>query len=327
MMLRISARLMLLGMLAAAALLAPAPGASAALSSTCGSLSTHPATYKHVLWIWMENKSYSAIIGSSGSTAYTQSPYVNGTLVPGCGLATSYRNVSHPSLPNYIAATSGDTQGIKSDCSPSSCAKSVASVFSQVKGAGKTWRSYQESMPSACSLSTTSLYAPKHNPAAYYLGIRSDCSRWDVPMGSTTSGNLLSDLKANTLPAFSFLTPNLCNDTHDCSIPTGDAWLKSWVPKIVASSAYQAGGTAVFIAWDEGSGGSAGESCATNAGDQSCHVATLVISPYTPKATKSSTVFTHYSLLKTTEQMLGITSYLGHAADSATTSMRSAFHL
>jgi phospholipase C len=155
----------------------------------------------------------------------------------------------------------------------------------------------------------------KHDPAPYYTGIRTDCASWDVPMGTTTSGAFLTDLTNGTLPAFAFVTPNLCNDMHDCSIATGDSWLQSWVPKILASSAYAAGRTALFITWDE------------DDGSESNRVATIVVSPSTPAGTQSATSFTHYSLLRTTEQLLGVGTFLAHAGDSGTTSMRAAFGL
>jgi phosphatidylinositol-3-phosphatase len=304
-----------------------ATSSSRPATTMCGGMTTTPSKYQHVLWIWMENKSYSKVIGATGSSAANAAPYLNATLVPSCGLATNYHNVSHPSLPNYLAATEGSTHGVASDCSPSSCPQSGSSIFSQLRAAGLSWRSYDESMPSNCSKSTSTLYAPKHNPAVYYTGLASTCSTYDIPSGSTSSGALATALSKNTLPSFSFITPNMCNDTHDCSITTGDNWLKVWVPKIVASTAYQSGNTALFITWDEGSGGSSGESCATNTSDQSCHVATVVMTPYTRRGMKSSTSFSHYSLLRTTEQMLGLTNYLGQAAGTSTASMRSAFHM
>src|SRR5206468_2203706 len=78
-------------------------------------------------------------------------------------------------------------------------------------------------------------YAVKHNPEAYYTNIRAACGTDNVPMGTTSSGAFTSALSAGTLPKFSFVTPDLCNDMHDCSVQTGDAWLQSWVPQIVAS--------------------------------------------------------------------------------------------
>jgi len=274
----------------------------------CGVVSTPPRSVDHVIWIWMENKPYSRIIGSS------EAPFEN-ELAASCGLATNYYGVSNPSLPNYIAATSGSPQGVADNNPPSSHPLDVPSIFSQVKAAGKTWRSYQESAPGNCPLESSGLYAVKHDPAPYYTGIRSDCAVWDVPMGTTESGSFVEDLTGGTLPAFSFVTPDLCHDTHDCPISTGDAWLRSWFEKIGTSSTYRQGRTVVFLTWDEG--------------DQleSNRVALIVVSPSTPAGTQSGTVFGHYALLKTTEQLLGITTFLGRAGDADTSSMVPAFNL
>ena len=134
-------------------------------------------------------------------------------------------------------------------------------------------------------------------------------------MGTTASGNFLTDLTDGTLPAFSFVTPDLCNDTHDCPVSTGDAWLQSWFAKILASPTYLAGRTVVFLTWDED------DDSASN------RVPLIVVSPSTPAGTRSGTFFDHYSLLKTTEQLLGITTFLGHAGDAGTSSMVSTFNL
>ena len=270
--------------------------------SDCGTKTGPPATYAHVIWIWMENHSYSEIVGSPAA------PYLN-SLASDCGLATNYTAVTHPSLPNYVAATSGNTWGIADDNPPSSHPLAASSIFQQAGSAG----SYEESMPSSCDLTSSGTYAVKHNPEAYYTNIRTACAANDVPMGTTSSGAFAAALGSGNLPKFSFVTPNLCNDMHDCSVQTGDAWLQSWVPKITASPAYQAGNTVLFITWDEDDSSSAN------------HVATIVVSPYTAPGTKSATAFTHYSLLRTTEQLLGITTFLGNAAGAA--SMRAAFGL
>jgi hypothetical protein len=271
-------------------------------TTSCGVKTGPPTTYAHVVWIWMENHSYSQIVGNSSA------PYSN-SLANGCGLATNYNAVTHPSLPNYIAATSGSTWGIADDNPPSSHPLAVNSIFQQASSAG----SYEESMPSNCDLSSSGSYAVKHNPEAYYTNIRTACSSNNVPLGTTSSGAFLNALNSGTLPKFSFVTPNLCNDMHDCSIATGDAWLQSWVPRITASSSYQAGNTVVFITWDEDDGSSGN------------HVAAIVVSPYTTPGTKSTVSFTHYSLLRTTEELLGVPTFLGDAASA--TSMRSAFGL
>jgi hypothetical protein len=284
----------------------------AAAAGPCGTVAAAPA-YTHVIWIWMENHSYSDIIGNT-----SQAPYIN-TLAGECGLATNYHNLSHPSLPNYVGATSGlavsSLTPFDPDCNPTgSCLSSAPSVFGQ----GESWKAYEESMPSNCAGSNSGEYAVRHNPPPYFMSL-SGCGTFDVPYTQ-----LAADLAGNTLPAFSFVTPNLIDDMHDGTINQGDTWLSSNLPAILNSSAYTSGSTAVFVTWDEGSGGSTGENCAANTTDASCQVATIVISPSTPAGVQSSTLFSHYSLLGTTEQLLGLP-LLGQAASAA--SMASAFNL
>ena len=288
-----------------------APAATAA-SGPCGTLTTAP-TYTHVIWIWMENHSFGDIIGNT-----SQAPYIN-SVAAECGLATNYHNISHPSLPNYIGATSGlsgrQLKIFDSDCSPSKkCSTSAPSIFGQ----GESWKAYEESMPTNCDSANAGEYAVRHNPPPYYTTL-AGCSTLDVPYSQ-----LSADLAANALPAFSFITPNLIDDMHDGTIAQGDTWLANNLPVILNSPEYQSGSTVVFITWDEGTGGKSGEACATNTSDPSCQVATIVISPSTPVGSTSATLFNHYSLLGTTEQLLGLPA-LGSASSAAL--MTSAFNL
>jgi len=284
-----------------------------AAAGPCGTVAA-PPTYRHVVWIWMENHSYGDIIGNKA-----QAPYLN-TLASECGLATNYHNISHPSLPNYLAATSGrDRDGLPVlswlDCGPSVvCDTSAASIFGQ----GETWKAYQESMPSNCARSNSGDYAVRHNPPPYYEKL-SGCAGRDVPYAE-----LATDLAANAVPAFSFITPNLIDDMHDGTVAQGDAWLASHLPAILTSAAYRAGDTAIFITWDEGSGGHPAENCVARTSDASCHIATIVVSPSTRAGTISGILFNHYSLLGTTEQLLGLPR-LGQASSYPT--MTAAFHL
>jgi phosphatidylinositol-3-phosphatase len=239
----------------------------------------------------MENHSYGEVVGSASSR------YVD-TLARECGLATNYAAVSHPSLPNYIAATSGRTWGITNDDPPSSHRLAVMNIFRQAPTAG----SFEESMPSDCVRSDSGPYVVKHDPETYYVDVGSACRTQDVPLGTTTRGALVHALETETLPAFSFVTPNLCSDTHNCSVQTGDSWLARWVSTITMSPTYRAGRTVLFITWDE------------NDGALGNHVAAIVVSPYTMPRTRSALPFSHYSLLRTTEELLGIRRHLGDAA-------------
>src|SRR5438105_1492486 len=159
------------------------------VAAPCGTKTGPPATYAHVIWIWMENHSAGQVVGSRSA------PYIT-SLAKSCGLAADYTAITHPSLPNYIAATSGDTQGIADDAPPAAHPLAVASIYSQVKAAGMTWRDYEESAPANCPLNNSGQYAVKHDPAPYYTGIRGDCQQWDVPLGTTSAGRLVDDINA-----------------------------------------------------------------------------------------------------------------------------------
>jgi hypothetical protein len=303
----------MLATIGAATGVTPASPAAAA-SGPCGTATT-PPTYRHVIWIWMENHSLGDIIGNT-----SQAPYIN-SLAASCGLATDYHGTTHPSLPNYLAATSGTAQGSLPattylDCDVSViCDMTVGSIFGQ----GESWKAYEESMPSNCYKSNSGEYAVRHNPAVYYTSL-SGCASKDVPYTQ-----LPTDLADNALPAFSFITPNLIDDMHDGTIAQGDAWLAGHLPAILNSRQYRSGTTAVFITWDEGSGGYPIEDCDnTSVTDTSCIVPTIVISPSTPAGTTSGPFFDHYSLLGTTEQLLGLPKL---ASASAAPTMTAAFHL
>ncbi|HZP43283.1 MAG TPA: alkaline phosphatase family protein [Candidatus Binatia bacterium] len=291
--------------------------AGAAAAQTCGTAPTPPAAWSHVVWIFMENHSYDQVIGTENA------PFVD-RLARECGLATNFRNVDHPSLPNYMAATSGLPHGalgrFESDCNAvKGCRSRARSIFE----VAPSWGAYEEGMPRACYPVFTGPYAASHNPAAHYTHLvdgRGTCAAHDVPYRQ-----LQQDLDAGTLPAFAFVTPDMCHSMHDCSVGVGDAWLAGAVSRLTASAAYRSGGTAIFVTWDEGEGGDGGESCARSTGDSSCHVATLVVSPSTRPGTRAGQLYSHYSLLRTTEEMLGVGPLLGRAR--AAKSMRKPFNL
>jgi phosphatidylinositol-3-phosphatase len=255
---------------------------------------------RRVVWIVLENEAYRDVIGSP------EAPYITG-LAGRCGLATSFFAETHPSLPNYIAMTAGATQGIIDGSGPSTHPLSAPSIFSQL---GSGWRALVESMPSNCAAADTALYAVRHNPAVYYTGVRAACARQNVPLRTPL------DLSAR----FTMIIPNLCNSMHWCptsgddrakQLRAGDAFLATWLPRIVSTPEYASGGTVVFITWDEDSYGSE-------------PIPTLVISPSTRPGTRVGTRFDHYALLRTTESLLGLP-FLGKAALAP--SMQSAFGL
>ena len=156
-------------------------------------------------------------------------------------------------------------------------------------------------------------YAKKHNPAAYYTKLAGAYAQNAVPLGTTAAGALISICARTVCPATASSRPTSATTSTIARSSVGDAWLARWVPKILASRAYRSGGTALFITYDEGSG-------------SDNRVYTVVATPTTRKGTVSHAAFTHYSLLKTQESLLGLRC-LGHACDAGTASMRTAFGL
>jgi len=180
-------------------------------------------------------------------------PYTYG-LAQQYGYATNWSAITHPSLPNYLAMAGGSTYGVTDDGSPASHPVGGPNVFGEAIAAGKTAKSYQESMPSNCSLTNSGRYAVKHNPWAYFTDDRTNCAKFDVPSGTAGSGALHDDIVNGTLPNVGEVTPNLDNDAHDGSLLTADNWIKSWMEQIVTSRDWESGQLAIIITADEDDG-------------------------------------------------------------------------
>ena len=268
------------------------PSSATALPSSAsasgGATSSHGiAALQHIVVIVEENKPARSIIGNP------QAPYING-LARGGAQATHYSAVTHPSLPNYLALTSGTTAGITSDCNPpgGSCLDTAPNIAEAIDHAGKTWKMYAESMPQPCFTGNTDRYAVKHNPFLYFPSVTRDhayCAAHDVP-----ASHLSTDLaSADSLPNLAVISPDLCNDMHDCSIATGDAWLQQTVPKILASPAFASGHSLLVVAFDEG--------------DSFDNTVTCIFAgPAARAGATVATPFNHYSLLHTIEAGLSL---------------------
>jgi phosphatidylinositol-3-phosphatase len=279
----------------------------------CQGLAAPVTPYKHVVWIIMENRSYSEVAGTGAASA----PYLNSL---GCGQAANYHNITHPSLPNYIALTSGlpVSQLPTTDCYSVVCSVNAPSIFGQVTAAGLAWGTYTESMPAPCYSKDKRPYVVHHNPPPFYPDAATLCPTADLP---------LTSMDPNALPAFSVVVPNILDNMHEktSSVAAGDTWLSQHLPPILGSADYLAGLTAVFITWDEGGFPRHTKNCQANTVDQGCHVLTEVIAESVPAgAVDSADLFNHYSLLRTAEELLGLPP-LDSAATA--TSMRAAFGL
>jgi phospholipase C len=226
----------------------------------------------------MENHSYGRALTGSYTAALAEKYSV----------ATDYHDVGNPSLPNYLALTSGNTWGIADDGYHQLPAGGIGA---QLTSAGILWRAYMEGMTNGC-FSSPYPYALKHNPFAYYGG--------SCPSQVVNFSHFAADMRT-LVPNFVWVTPGLCHDGHDCSTGTADQWLSQTVPLILATDAWKNNGL-LLITWDEGDG-------------SDNHVLTLAIQP-NPAERASARSYNHYSLLATIEDRLGL-ARLGKAADTS----------
>jgi phosphatidylinositol-3-phosphatase len=244
-------------------------------------------TSSHVITVVMENKEYGDVIGNPAA------PYVN-RLARRYGLATASFGVRHPSLPDYLALTGGSTHGITSDCSD--CHIAARNIVDQLEAAHITWKAYMEDMPRPCFRgASTQGYAKKHNPFMYYddvAGDRARCQRI-VPFA-----RLGADLRRGRLPTYAFVSPNLCHDTHDCGVETGDRFLAHLVPTLLRAVGPQG---YVVLTWDEGS---SNDGCC--GGSRGGHIATVVAGALVRRGARLRRPLDHYGVLRTVEDTLGV---------------------
>ena len=259
---------------------------------------TGPGAVTKVLVFVEENHSLSEM--------RSQMPYAFG-LAQRFGYATAYTAITHPSLPNYIAITGGQTYGITNDDGPSANPVAGTSVFGQAAVLGATAAVYADGMATNCATSDGGNdYAVKHNPWAYFTGERGTCQKDDLPVG-----RLGVAITTGGLPNVGMVVPNLCHDAHNCSLGTADTWFKGWMTKIFAGPDWKSGHLAVLLTADE------------DDQSQANTVLTVVIHP-SQKAHVVTTALTHYSLTRLYEEVAGLPYLFGA---SSAPSMTTAFGL
>jgi hypothetical protein len=173
-----------------------------------------------------------------------------------------------------------------------------------IEAAGKSWKTYQEAMPSTCFVGDSYPYAQKHNPFVYFNPIRNNAARCQSHIVPYTQ--LATDLlSASTTPAYGFITPDNCHDMHDCTVATGDAWLGVEIPKILASPAFTTQKSLLALLWDED------DYSATN------QVPLLLMGTGVATNFKSPVAYNHYSLLRTIEDALGLPTLTANDASAA----------
>jgi acid phosphatase len=269
---------------AAATFLLLGAGLSAAAAPQAQAATSVPR-FDHVVLVMFENKASSQITSSSA-------PYFKSLASQGASFSQSYA-ITHPSQPNYIALLSGSTQSVTSDDCPKTFG--AENLAHQVTSAGLTFKGYSESMPSAgytgCSSGT---YMRKHNS---WVDFSNNSSAINLTYASFPSDY-------TKLPTVAFVTPNMCNDMHDCSIGTGNSWLQSHLDAYAQWA--KSNNSLLIVTFDEDNSLSLNHIYTTFAG---AHV----------KAGTYSEKITHYTVLRTMESAYGLSAIGGAASVSPVT--------
>jgi phosphatidylinositol-3-phosphatase len=265
-----------------------------------------------VFLIVIENKN---AVGTGGVYGSPEAPYINHTLFPMAAVANNYFNPpgNHPSLPNYLWMEAGQSFGIRDDAPPSQHRLGTHAHLSVLlRNAGIPWRAYAESISgNVCPLTSEGggLYQPKHLPYVYFSDVTnggnfhsSYCIQHVRPLSE-----LGRDIQNNAIGRYNFITPNMCHDGHDScggnEIAHIDGWLRNFLPQIFNSAQYKQGHVVVFIVTDEAQNGDG-------------PIPFLALGHGVKHGYRNEIRYTHSALLRTLQEIFGVSPRLGHAAGS-----------
>lgn len=284
--------------------------------------------FRHVFVLVEENESYEDVIGNTDDM-----PYLN-YLAEHYGLATNYFANTHPSINNYFYLTAGRQGtrapffGASADLYPFDVGgPNIASILA---AHGKTWKSYDESLPDNGYVGwNTGDYVKRHNPFAFFETVRQSK---DQRQNIVPFKQFKKDLERGEFPDYAFIAPNVYDDAHNdpddhgvapcgdhAALKKADKWLKDNIGPLINSPSMQ--DSLLVITFDEAcDGGAHIDTRLTPKGPRGRgggHVPTLLISPLINPGTKVDTLYHHESVLRLALEGLGIDVFPGRAAHAA----------
>ena len=249
----------------------------------------------HVFIVVEENTNYASVVGTAAM------PYLD-TLIGRSGLATQYYGNTHPSIGNYFMLTVGTI--VTNDNSYADTVK-LDNVVRRLLAAGKTWKSYAEDLPSVGYTGpSVGQYVRRHNPLSYLSDVTDNPAQKQRLVPFT---QLAADLAGDTLPNYSFIVPNLCNDAHDCPLGTADTWLRNNIKPLIESARFQQDGLLIIV-FDEAALDN------TYGGGQ---VVWVVLGSKVKPGYQSARIYQHQSTMRLMLRALSVTSYPGAGVASA----------
>ncbi|KAJ3411081.1 hypothetical protein HDV05_002751 [Chytridiales sp. JEL 0842] len=234
---------------------------------------------KNVLTIILENQDFSQVMKDS---------YL-GTTLPSKGfLLTNMYGTTHPSQPNYIAMTAGDTLRVTSNDAVNLDRSFLVDLL---EDKGISWKAYQEDYPGNCFTGRkNNKYYRKHNPLISFTSVSENPERCSKIVNSS---ELDVDARNGDLPNYMFYTPNNDNNSHDTTIAYSSRWLKSFLEPKLVDPAYK--DTLFVVMYDESDS------------DSPNYIYTVLLGKGILGAgQRSNTRFTHYSYLAMIEKNFGL---------------------
>jgi hypothetical protein len=275
-----------------------ATGAATTLAASITiSASVATAPFGHVVIVVEENTDYSSVISNPATMPYLTA------LISSYGLATQYYADTHPSIGNYLMLVTGQMLTNDDNQTPASFPVATDNVVRQLVAHGKTWKAYAEDLPSVgYTGGDTAGYAVRHAPLAYLTDVQNSAAAKQNLVPFT---HFAADLAGAQLPSYSFVTPNLCDDAHNCGLDVADTWLQTNIGPLLADASFKSDGLLVIVFDESGSDN-------THGGGQ---VVAVVISPaFSKTGYRSTTLYQHESTLRLLLEGLGVKSLPGAAA-------------
>lgn len=233
-------------------------------------------------------------------------PYLNG-LATSHSLAAGYFADAHPSIPNYFMLTTGNLETFDDGFTGTITDDNIVRALN---GAGKSWKAYIESIPSAGYLGPNAgTYLKRHNPFSYLSDVTGSTAQ---AANIVPFSQLSTDLAAGSLANFVYILPNSQDDAHDCpggassctddqKLAAADVWLKANIDPVIKSPKF--GNSVLVITFDESV-----DTDITNGGGQ---VMTVLMGPHVKAGFRSSTTYQHQSLLRLVLQLLSVSDMPG----------------
>jgi acid phosphatase len=258
------------------------------------------APFGHVVVVVEENADYSSVVGNTAAM-----PYLN-SLISEYGLATQYYSNTHPSIGNYEMLTTGEVMTNNDDQTPASFPLAVDNIVRELWANGRTWKAYAEGLPYAgYSGGNSGDYYVRHVPLAYLTDVQDSAVGHK---GLVPFNEFSADVAAGKLPNFSFVTPNACDDAHNCSLDVADSWLKKHIAPLLTSAPFKHDGLLIIV-FDES---------ANDNRHGGGRVAAVLVSPaHSKRSYQSAVLFQHQSTLRLILESLGVDSLPGAAAKAA----------